>query len=533
MHRNSSDGQAARRRLSRRSLLKGAALGTTAVAVTRFTPSLQETTASAAVPGTNVAPYVIPSIAGVQTKPLLTVGDLPANNGYRMVGIPDGLGAFQSGRREYTLLMNHELSNTQGIARAHGSKGAFVSKWTIDSRTGEVLRGEDLIRTVNVWDPIAGQYVAGTSAFNRFCSADLPDAKALRHGHVGTREKIFLNGEETSEGRAFAHVVTGDYAGQSWELPRLGKLPFENVVASPNGKRRTIAVVMEDGDLNTAGSRPCQLFIYIGWKQSEGTPVERAGLTNGKLYGVKVTRDGAPVTDESNDYGLGDATSGFVPGGHFTLVEIGAGGDVSALSATQLEADAIAKGLLRMRRIEDGAWDPREGDDDDWWHGRGHRHSRPENDFYFVTTSDITTNSRLWRLRFDDIDDPLDGGTIEILVNGGDVRMLDNICVDGLGRVIMQEDPGNQDHLAKIWAYGIESGDLVEVATHNPGLFGVPAGPHFLTKDEESSGIIYVEEILGRGWYLFDVQAHYTSSDPELVQGGQLLAMYINPRIAR
>lgn len=533
MHRISSDGQAARRRLSRRSLLKGAAVGTTAVAVTRFAPSLPETTASAAVPGTNVAPYVIPSTPGVETKPLLTVGDLPANNGYRMVGIPDGLGAFLSGRREYTLLMNHELGNAQGTVRAHGSKGAFVSKWTIDSRTCEVLRGEDLIRTVHLWNPITSQYAAGTTAFNRFCSADLPDEKALRHGRLGTREKLFLNGEETAEGRAFAHVVTGDYAGQSWELPRLGKLPFENVVASPNGKRRTIVVGVEDGDLNTAGARPCQLFIYVGSKQSEGNPVERAGLTNGKLYGVKVTRDGVPVTDESNDYGLGDATSGYIAKGRFTLIEMGTDGNVAALSATQLESDAIAKGLLRMRRIEDGAWDPRGGDDEDWRHGWGQRQSRPENDFYFVTTSDITTNSRLWRLRFDDIDDLMDGGEIEILVNGGDVRMLDNICVDGLGRVIMQEDPGNQDHLAKIWAYGIESGDLVEVATHNPAFFGVPAGPHFLTRDEESSGIIYVEEILGRGWYLFDVQAHYTSSDPELVQGGQLLAMYISPRIAR
>jgi len=41
--------------------------------------------------------------------------------------------------------MNHEISaNPAGIVRAHGSKGAFVSRWTIDRETLEVARGEDL-----------------------------------------------------------------------------------------------------------------------------------------------------------------------------------------------------------------------------------------------------------------------------------------------------------------------------------------------------------------------------------------------------
>jgi hypothetical protein len=52
-----------------------------------------------------------------------------------------------------------------------------------------------------------------------------------------------------------------------------------------------------------------------------------------------------------------------------------------------------------------------------------------------------------------------------------------------------------------------------------------------LTQDEESSGVIDVSAILGSGWYLLDVQAHYNPdpSDPELVEGGQLLAMHIPP----
>ena len=47
--------------------------------------------------------------------------------------------------------------------------------------------------------------------------------------------------------------------------------------------------------------------------------------------------------------------------------------------------------------------------------------------------------------------------------------------------------------------------------------------------DEESSAVIPMDEILGRGWYLLTQQAHSdpTVTDPELVEGGQLLAMKV------
>ncbi len=50
---------------------------------------------------------------------------------------------------------------------------------------------------------------------------------------------------------------------------------------------------------------------------------------------------------------------------------------------------------------------------------------------------------------------------------------------------------------------------------------------NFLTRDEESSGIIDVQHILGAGMFLIVVQAHYPIPG-ELVEGGQLLAFY-NP----
>jgi hypothetical protein len=68
----------------------------------------------------------------------------------------------------------------------------------------------------------------------------------------------------------------------------------------------------------------------------------------------------------------------------------------------------------------------------------------------------------------------------------------------------------------------------VLVAQHDPARF-VTGGPSFLTQDEESSGVIDASGVLGQGWYLLDVQAHYPSSDPALVDGGQYLALHIPP----
>src|SRR5690349_1930779 len=74
-------------------------------------------------PSTSQSPYALPTLAGGATTSILSVGD--SVGGYRMVGIPDGLGAFDNGDGTFTLVMNHELGATAGVTRAHGQKGAF------------------------------------------------------------------------------------------------------------------------------------------------------------------------------------------------------------------------------------------------------------------------------------------------------------------------------------------------------------------------------------------------------------------------
>lgn len=81
-----------------------------------------------------------------------------------------------------------------------------------------------------------------------------------------------------------------------------------------------------------------------------------------------------------------------------------------------------------------------------------------------------------------------------------------------------------------MWSYSIPRDELTQLAQHDPARFD-PANPSgtFMTNDEESSGIIPLDRILGPGWYLLDSQVHKSSGDPERVEPGQLLALYYPP----
>lgn len=519
------------RSLDRRTFLKGARATAPLLLAgpTLWLPrKTQAATASNLGPSTTTEPYLVPSIDGVKFISILTVGDAIGN--YRMVGIPDGLGAFNSGKGIFTLLMNHETTAARpGIIRAHGSNGAFVSKWTIDRKTLKVLTGEDLTPSPNhvyLWDPVHEEFTQGTTQWQRLCSADLPAKSALFADDRGTPDRIFFDGEEvtdTASARAWARIVTGPHAGEAWQLPRFGRMPYENVVACPHAQNKTIVVLLDDGDLSTAATTtgfPCEVYVYIGRKVRQGHPIEQTGLTNGALYGVKISVEDTPVPEESDLFGLGTTSTGFIGAGRFSLYNLG---DVSNLNIRQFSDHTQDAGVARLERVEDGAWDPRK---------------KHKNDFYFVTTGNIAPadhhNSRLWRLRFDNIEHPEKGGTIEILLKGDEGHeMLDNVTIDHHGRILMDEDPGNNPRVSKVWLYSIATGELIQVAQHNPKFFDPTILNSFITQDEESSGIIDAEHVLGRGWFFLDVQAHQVSSDTELVEGGQLLAMYVDPRVGK
>jgi len=476
-------------------------------------------------PSTQQTPYVVGTAPGVKVVSIASNGNGTTTpnesyGGYRLVGIPDGAGAWDNGDGTFTMLVTHELSATAGITRAHGSAGAFVSKWVINSSDLSVVSGSDLISQTYLWNTTSQNYVQQTTAFARFCSADLPSQSAFFNSAsgLGTTEKLFLTGEETGNagasqpyGRVFAAQASGSDAGKAWQLAELGRIPWENALASPHAQDKTIVMGTDDGGrtfTSEGGGEPSQLFVYVGQKTNSGLAIDKAGLTNGQLHGMKVT--GRLNEDQ------------IVNGDRFTLYDYST--DISDdTTGFALEAENVANGVTEFRRVEDGVWDPNN-----------------KNVFYFVTTDTTTPaggRSQLWKVTFDDITNPQAGGMIEALLEGTEgAEMLDNMTAvanSSRTQLIMQEDVGNNSRLSRHWLYDVPSDSLLEIATFDSARFGdgptngtltTPVTAPF-TRDEEASGIIPAPW-LGAGWFLGTVQAHYNISG-ELVQGGQLYAMYI------
>lgn len=447
-------------------------------------------------PSTSTAPFVVPTTSGVTTTSIFTVGD--SIGGYRLAGIPDGMGAMSNGDGTFDLFVTHEMNSSVGVVRAHGSRGAFVSRWNIASDL-TVNSGRDhntSAQDVNTWN--GSGYVQGTTAFNRFCSADLAAQTAYRYGTLGTSSRIFLSGEESgAEGRAFAHVVSGSAMNSSWQLPALGRFSWENAVASPYAQRKTVVVGTDDSTVDG------QVYVYVGDKTAAGSDIERAGLTNGGLFGIKVV-GGAQQESRS---------ASFAPASRFEMVPKGS---VVNMTGAQLNADSLTSGVTNFLRPEDGCFDPRPGF---------------KNDFYFVTTDRYETGatvgrSRLYRMRFDDITNPEAGGQLdELLSTTRGPQMMDNMCIDSHGRLLIQEDIGGQNALGKIWLYNTHTDQLTQIAQHEANFF-TPGAPGFLTSDEESSGVFDAKDVLGDHWFMINSQAHY-SLGGELVENGQLMAMYV------
>ena len=464
-------------------------------------------------PNTTTKPYVLPVASGVKITSLLTVDDAgSASNGYEMVGIPDGLGARAGQGGTIDVTMNHELTATSGIVRRHGQKGAFISELTI-GRNDKVSAGSDLIGPgVQYWNYLTSSYsttpnAAGvqadgdvfpaySAAFGRLCSASLTDPSQLynaatSNGYAG--QLRFANEEIGNEGRTFAV----DESGQAWQLPRLGLFSWENTLVAHNSSDTTLVMGQEDGPATAS-----ELWVYVGTKQSTGTAVDKAGLTNGDDHVVDLV-DESVSTDAQFRTTYGKNTPAT-----FDLAEV----DWDQSGADQ-NTDSLAAGLA-LNRIEDGAWDP----------------SNP-NDFYFVTTAGGNgPGGGLWKQHWNDIENPELGGTLTLLLDGSEGLVSpDNVDIDTHGNLLIQEDPGNNPHVARIMAYRIADGALGTVAQFDPALFSA-SSPTLLTQDEETSGIIDIEDLTGRaGTFLFDAQVHVapTNNVAEYVERGQLMRMQV------
>ena len=183
--------------------------------------------------------------------------------------------------------------------------------------------------------------------------------------------------------------------------------------------------------------------MYVGTKTKSGNPVELAGLHGGRLYGIQVTDGGA-------NYAAGAVpreNAGAVDG-TFALIDVT---DYALGLGSELQAVSAARGITEFARPEGGFWDTREA-----------------RSFYWATTgamiNGVRQTARLYKLTFDSIDQPT-GGTIDLVVDsakllgadGAEARGFDNVTVDGAGRVLVQEDAGD-DYIGKVWSIDPDTG---------------------------------------------------------------------------
>ncbi|GBL44062.1 hypothetical protein EMGBD4_15610 [Verrucomicrobiota bacterium] len=249
-----------------------------------------------------------------------------------------------------------------------------------------------------------------------------------------------MNGEEIgSEGRAFAWVSTGADKGKVYELPHLGRYSNENLLANPyltgSAANKTIVAGNED-------STPGQVYLWVGNKSNTGTAIERAGLTNGVLYGVKVTNGGSNYANGAVPASRPAPSRHLRPCRPDLLYQ-----QLGSTPGAGLQTTSTTAGVTEFARPEDGAW-------------------LSASTYVFATTgasiiptsgmTGVTQTARLYKLVFSNTSDFTLGGNISLIVDSANLRgrdgdlarSFDNLTVGNDGLIYVQEDPGNVAYVA-------------------------------------------------------------------------------------
>ena len=488
--------------------------------------------AGAGLAATSVKPYVAPIGGQYQVRALFSADDtVPLLGGapgqqYRMVGIPDGLGAHPNGDGTSTLYMNHELGFTaqsEPVVGGPKNRGAIVSQWILDEDGDPVAgrRAYDRIFAENT--PLGPAPVVGNEAqmprqLARFCSGFLAGAAN------GFDRPIYLTNEESGgaesfDGRGGQSVAIFD--GGLHTLPKLGRANKENSVVQPGQGTQTVIFPNEDGPATLDN----QLYMYVGRKDrsANATVLARNGLDNGTLY---VFRSLDPDRNSERTFTSGSVTGKWVPIPN-----------AEALTDVELEAASDAVGAMTFVRPEDGAFNP----------------NNP-NEFFFDTTGSssgaddgVNELGRLYSLRLNK-SDPLKPATLSVVYNadtvvaaGGDIAISpDNIGVS-CRYLMINEDGTTESRLVmaakgrdgSIWRFDLVKGRVGVAATtatrvaqlDPPGRDGIAVGPGVW----ETSGIIDTSASFGADAWLSDVQAHPPTTAPGgttvTVEDGQLFLL--------
>jgi hypothetical protein len=496
--------------------------------------------AAVAVGGTSVAdtpikPYVEPVGGEYEVTALFSADDrVPLLGGgpgqqYRMVGIPDGLGAHPNGDGTSTLFMNHELGFTaqsEPVVGGPKNRGAIVSQWTLDE-DGDPVAGRRAYDAIYAEDeflgpaPVVGNEAQMPRQFARFCSGYLAGPE---HGFD---RYIYLTNEEDATASTFdgmGGLSVAIFDGELHTLPALGRYSKENSVVQPGRGTRTVIFSMEDGPATLDN----QLYMYVGKKDrsARASALERNGLVGGTLY---VFRSLDPTRNSERT-----VTSGSVTG---EWVEIP---DAAEMTADQLEAASDAAGAMTFVRPEDATFN-----------------KNNRNELFFDTTGSssgaddgVNELGRLYSLRLHP-GNPLKPATLTtvynadtIVVAGGDIAISpdnldvshDYLMINEDGTTESRAVMGAKGRDGSIWRFELDKGPVhavgVDVSTATrvaqldpPGRDGVAVSPGVW----ETSGIIDASTMTGAGTWLSDVQAHPPTGAPGgttvTVEDGQLFLL--------
>ena len=395
--------------------------------------------------------------ATLEITPIITAGEMVGD--YQMAGVPDGLGAYQDGA-DVVLFMNHELTTADGA----NASFARVSRLVLDGKTGAVTSGSYALD--------------GTEGYERLCSASLAGSDA------GFKTPVFMTGEESQSGKFGGVAIAIDGAtSEVTQLPWLGHISHENVLAVPGFTGKTVIVTTDDD------SKGSELYLYV----ADSPEAVLAG--SGQLYVFKADKGANTGDIKKGD----DLTGSFAPVGQSDNAD-----------PKTLQAAVTSMGAFNFVRLEDVTYD-----------------RNTTTTIYFTDTGDdqdpnldasgkpYTKNGRIYSMALDP-SDPTKVTSFKVLLDGDagdDIKNPDNVDASKTTLMICEDRNGynraeNSDDTGRIFAYTFADGKLTAIAkldqSDGPGLVdqGDKAGSW------ESSGILNVSEFYGDGAWLVDVQAH-------------------------
>jgi hypothetical protein len=368
-----------------------------------------------------------------------------------------------------------EVFMNHELAARFDTSGARVSHLTLNSNGAVVA---------------ASYPIDGTEGFEWFCSSTL---------QVLDDVPWYFTGEESKfSARQGMSIALNASSGRYVETPQFGHFGHENVVPVP-GLSRAYLGLSEDGFGEFS-----QLYAYFG--ETFAGAIRGQGL-------LRVWVPNEPAADGNPS--PNDIAKGQTMAGHFVRVPHG-----DTLAPHKLEVMVQKLGAFDFVRIEDQTADP----------------NHP-GVIYFSETGAANqedTHGRIYELALDP-SNPRHAVLSVVLDSavGDDIVSPDNLGISQSSLLIQEDRNWKHSGYNRVLVYDLSSGSLTPVARTDPSQDVIDAKG---VGAWESSGVVDASEFFGQGWWLLDVQAHYTEvgvpgptlePDSATGEGGQLELVYI------